>query len=413
MPTDSFNSRDFDGLDHGIGHVPAFLERLNVLISQSNSNEAAAAALALLSPTSDQKDALDSANPPSGANPFATMADLGGGTGGGIMPFRDTGIVIPTHPGAVDDTDLATPFVTIQGAVDALEAKAIADNGGPPPYLTPVQMKAYSVLVAEGIYDEALILTPGLFWRLFALGQVTLGDGALANLASTVPRDVTVQVDQAAEPVGDQIRPTAWFGTLTPDPTSSTHTAYSGGWDITGDLILVDTGPTSTIEVHLHQVKVRGALDATGRVGGITNCYVYHSYFDTDVLGAGGTLNLIQVYDTEFDGIVDVATLGRVVDCEFDGPITVTGIGNFTPPNGFVNCDLSGLVFTGPAGSFIADQITAKRFFNAGGALAGGATWDPIGDYYAPAVPGNWVGAAPATMADALDRIAAHVGPVP
>lgn len=32
---------------------------------------------------------------------------------------------------------------------------------------------------------------------------------------------------------------------------------------------------------------------------------------------------------------------------------------------------------------------------------------------YTPAIVGNWSGTAPTSVANALDRIAAHVGPIP
>jgi hypothetical protein len=49
------------------------------------------AALQLLAPTADQKDAMDGANAPTAGNPFATMADVGGGGGATVVTVPSDG----------------------------------------------------------------------------------------------------------------------------------------------------------------------------------------------------------------------------------------------------------------------------------------------------------------------------------
>jgi hypothetical protein len=72
---------------------------------------------------------------------------------------------------------------------------------------------------------------------------------------------------------------------------------------------------------------------------------------------------------------------------------------------------------SGPVGTSIDLQIdstlvppTFAAFF---GTLSVTQVSTAAGTAYAPAVPANWVGTPPATVQEALDRIAAAVGPIP
>ena len=75
-----------------------------------------------------------------------------------------------------------------------------------------------------------------------------------------------------------------------------------------------------------------------------------------------------------------------LVDCEFASPVAITCVD--------VQFDL----------------YSWQRFVAAGGTVTGPVTI--IGSLYQPAAPGNWVGPPPTTVAEALDRIAAALGPI-
>lgn len=294
--------------------------------------------------------------------------------GGGILPLRNGAWVDPTNPNAADDDDLSTPFLRIQVAISALEAAAQFESGGLP-YTSVVQMRFYELHVMQGIYDEDLVFPAGLAWRLIAYGQVTLGDGTLSNLGSTVPRSVTYQADPGYEPLGNQIRPTLMITTLAWGPTSSTHTGYACGFDITGDLLVADRpgavpGGTTT-ELHLNQVKVRGAT--TFSKAGQTNCYLDNCIFSGAVTfpGTGQHLNLIR--ECEFAANLDALSYSRFMWCEFGGNVTVTAINDFLPPPGLYSCTFgAATTFTGPVGSFRVDA-QSNYWAKTNGVLLGGA----------------------------------------
>lgn len=313
----------------------------------------------------------------------------GGGGGvagaGGILPIRNGAWVDPSNPFAVDDTDLSTPFVTIQAAIDVLEATAQALSAGFPPYVTAAQMLWWTVYTVPGIFDEDVAFPGGLAWRWVMLGPVTLGNGTQSNLGSTNTRNVTWDTNPQIEPSftgQDQIRPGLCIETLTPGPTSSTHTGYACGLDITGNLELTDTSGLggSTVELHLCQVKIRG--DLVHNKPGITNIYAENCFFDQAITNPfPGSPNLVVIKETEFDGTVTIASLSRAVQCEIQGDWTVSGVASYVPPNGFIDCQFGpGITWTGPAGSFIVDAYSNAKAKAAGVALGGGATKVIIGD---------------------------------
>lgn len=313
----------------------------------------------------------------------AAWTDAGDlGIGGGILPMRDGAWVDPDNGNAADDGDRATPFITIQAAIDSLEALAVSRTpGGGPPYTTTAQARHYTVLVASGIYDEDLVVPPGLAFYLIATGSVTLGNGAGDNLVSTNARNVTWEIDGNWEPSavgGDGIQPNLFLTTWANGPSSSTHTAYDTSWIISGDLRIALTGvgpfATSTKEMHLDQVKVVGDLedDFGGPGTGRTNGYFRHCFFDNAFTFPGSNVQIM--HDTEVDGALTCGEYNRLTECQFQGSITVsTGFSEDLPPGGFINCTFSAITFTSPS-AFVVDAYSNFQAKAVGVILAGGAT---------------------------------------
>ena len=85
---------------------------------------------------------------------------------------------------------------------------------------------------------------------------------------------------------------------------------------------------------------------------------------------AHGSLNLAagvaQIRDAVYGGLVNLTALEWCRDSEFQDAITVAAAGSRALTDTFIAGN-----FTGPAGSFRADQVTLQNF---GGAFAGGAS---------------------------------------
>lgn len=273
--------------------------------------------------------------------------------------------VNPQDLDAADDGDPSTAFITIQGAIDAVPAPVSA--------ITELQRNV--IYVAPGSYDEDLVVPPSRRIALMALGPVTLGDGALPDGASTTPRNLTYQNDDATE--FSNARPqlvvgTVWHGS----ESSSTHTAFMTAWDISGDLITVALGIATTHELHLHRVKVRGDFDSSADAGQL-NIYEYNCFFDNLHNTPNGLLNIAE--STEYDGLITLASWGRLELCQVQGGMTASAVNSNLPPNGMYNTTFSG-TYTGPAASLRIDAATNFMFKANGAALGGGATKTIIGD---------------------------------
>lgn len=308
---------------------------------------------------------------------------------GNILPFRAGAWVDPSNPGAADDGNTSTPFVTIQGAINALQTNAQVASGGLP-YTSTVQKQFQTVWVAPGIYNEDVTVPAGLAWYFVAMGGVTLGNGAGSNLVSTAPlRNWTWEINGNTEPssVGNvQIRPTLFLTTWPAGPTSSTHPGYASGWVISGEFRMTQTGigafAQSTTELHLNQVKVTGNVTKNyGLLGstGQMNCYFRHCFFDNPCDLTGG--NVQVAYDTEFDSTLSFNTYCRFSECELNGNITAANFSEDLPPGGFIACKFTALTFTCPVvGSFRVDPYSNATAKAAVVTLAGGATKTIIGD---------------------------------
>lgn len=253
----------------------------------------------------------------------------------------------------------ASPFLTIQKAID------VHFPGGAPASAAD-ERKRRTILVGTGAYDEDLTLPAAGFISILALGEVTLGDAASANLASTTPRNINWAINGA---LGfSQVRPSLVLGGFTNIDTSSTHIGYAGSITISGDIV-VTSATASTIEMQLNGVRCEGTLDCSGKTG-ITNVYTDKCYFGSSSTWGQASTNLNIANYTEFNGLLSLGQLGRMIGCEVKNGITVGSLITSIPPYGMFDCVISG-TFTGPAASYRINGATKKM---SNPSLSGGAT---------------------------------------
>lgn len=159
--------------------------------------------------------------------------------------------------------------------------------------------------------------------------------------------------------------------------------------------------------------SVEGVLldKLTGRTMFSTDAVRGFRFVDTTIWGEGG-------------GVFTVATASLVVDLENTSFTTFGGaVVMLTAPGIPVTVNLTrgsvlGTGFFALSGGAVASQITLNADPSSDvSAAPGGAvvnfTHTAPRVLYAPASVPNWNGSAPADVADALDRLAAKVGPVP
>ena len=291
---------------------------------------------------------------------------VNGNVGGdGIMPLRDGAIVDPDHPEAVDDDSINTPFVTIQAAIDALENKALVESGGGPVFTSAAQMKVYTVVVAQGIYDEDLTIPAGLSFSLIARGVVVLGDGAAAGLNPTNNRDINWNVSTAVLPATyttPMLQLCTWGNGM---PTTLAN-ANPGNWKIGGSIIATDAGAGASGILSLDGVTLLD-IDATGYSVNDTNLFVFRAYlrrchFAAEVnLGFGGPNGYLPVAEEcVFMDALTGTSYGTLDRCRFNGTVTFTGgKGSYEEPDGLIDCDFAtGLSW---ASDLYMDAYTARN----------------------------------------------------
>lgn len=284
--------------------------------------------------------------------------------------FTGLAVVAPLDPGSEDDGDTSTPFVTIQGALNAIGVPVdVAD-----------QKTRWSILVVSGQYDEDLTIPQGRRITFVPMGPLTLGDGAGADYQSTVPRSITMPVD----PLFGE-RATLTIGTLIPGCIYGDRCTQSTAFDVSGDLLLTGT-PTvpEAATVRLMMTRIRGNLDASGVTALAVDLHCTGVRVDGDVVGTPNML-LIHATRSYFRGEVNVRVIGHANACTFGGDLTVTApptaAGTAALPPGFYACDFrNGATYTGPANSLLLDASSNYWFKDDGWALGGAASKVILGD---------------------------------
>ena len=211
----------------------------------------------------------------------------------------------------VGDGTESNPFQSLQDAVDAVNAAAIAEAGH------RTNKRFVICIHPDSRFDEDVEVAAALQLTLWAKGPWTLGDAALNDMASTTPRSILVHVDQDVEDLdGAPLnRPAFNIVSANRGIVSSTHPGYTMGATISGDLLInngTEGNPNSNTEMNLDGVRIQGNLDGTANQSNLPlNCF-FHSIF------IGGFYNdplgfLIRVVDSELDAVTcsDYSYLGR------------------------------------------------------------------------------------------------------
>lgn len=272
---------------------------------------------------------------------------------GGGLDFGKT-IFADSNADAGGDGSSAFPFKSLQAAIDYVEANC-----------EPFERK--TILVGAGsAFDEDILVSGGLL-SIMGLGAFIIGDGVGAAFASTTPRNFTLDYTL---PQTDGKWETLVLGTIMDEETSSTHTAYNNGVDISGDFIVTNSGGNvGSKNLQLRNVKVRGNFDSSAIPAHAVQTYLRRCFFDNTYNSPSGILNIVE--SCEFDGLLTALQYNRITFCQIQGGMTVSSSVGSLPPTGIFNTDFSG-VFTS-ANPMQMDAVTNYYFNNNGASLVGGA----------------------------------------
>lgn len=260
---------------------------------------------------------------------------------------------------ANQDGTESRPFSRIQAAIDAL-----------PVQTTNAEMLVYKhILIAPGQYDEDLAIN--MSWRRLVIAPWGSGDWKLGTFDGNFANPVAPFrnfVISGSMTVVDNIRPELRIlGSSPGEYVSVVRSGPSISGDLTEDFDVTGIGFEITFEGYIHGDITLNADNTTGLTlrGGT-------------VLGAITNGNHVW-HETNVHGIVDVNILFKAINCNTRENITVAvSTASLSGVRGFIGCgfdnSFGAQVFTGPAGSFVADFYSNKQAKDEGVTLAGGAT---------------------------------------
>lgn len=298
--------------------------------------------------------------------PGLTLPNLGK-----VLPLVPLTRVLYVSKGEFEGTpngSISQPYSTIQAAIDSTE-------GG--------KNRLTVILVAPDFYDEDLIVPAyDSYLAIIGLGPFVLGnsDGTFPCV-STVPRKITLVVDDDKDGSTDQIRSGLTIGNVAlAGEASSTFTALASSVLISGgietDLISADG---RLHELHLPNVKICEDVNLDSNGATEWDIYAYNSYFDKALTATRS--NLEVAVSVQFDDLIQLKTWDRWTQCEIRSGMTAGTASDpqnsgGLPPSGMFQCELSG-VFTSLNGAG-ADPFpldgTSNFLFKANGASLVNAT---------------------------------------
>ena len=150
---------------------------------------------------------------------------------------------------------------------------------------------------------------------------------ALTALECT-PRNVTIQTNPAAEAFYSSqgaafiARPVTVIGTFDNGTSVSTHTNYTDGAIISGNITFQNVAvgdPFTTIEFQLLNTNVVGNIIQAGHMGQL-NTYVYNSRLSGSVIHTG--LRLQRLVDSRTDGVINIAVYSHITNSTINGNVT-------------------------------------------------------------------------------------------
>jgi len=261
------------------------------------------------------------------------------------------------------------PFNSLQAAIDAAVNSPLAVSIG-------MRARCIVLIAANSIFDEDVVIPPARHIQLLGLGPWVLGNSNMANFESSTPRNITVQTSQAAEDVylvqgpAFDARPVTVIGTFDDGTSVSTHTNYTDGAIISGNVTFQNVAvvdPFTTIEFQLLNTRVVGGIIQSGHMGNL-NTYLYHSRINTMVHNG---INIQRMVDSQSDGIINVRGYSHITNTFINGAVTVTLALADVPPTGIFSSQFSTIAWTGP---LTLDAASNYYFVNSGSTLTGAKT---------------------------------------
>ena len=292
-----------------------------------------------------------------------------GATGPGVFEWGECIIWADSSaPGPGDGTP-SDPYNSLQDAIDAATNSPLAATFG-------MRARCIILIAANSSFDEDVVIPPARHVQLLGLGPWELGDSSLANFASSVPRNVTIQTSSAAEDVyliqGPAFiaRPVTVIGTFNNGTSVSTHTNYTDGAIVSGNIIFQNVDPMdpfTTIEFQLLNVNVVGGIVQSGHMG-ILNTYIYNSRVNNMVHNG---MRIQRMVDSRSDGTANFAAYSEITNSFISGNVTVAAAVAEVPPAGIFSSQFSTITWTGP---LTLDTASNYYFVNSGSTLIGAKT---------------------------------------
>ncbi len=300
--------------------------------------------------------------------------------GESILPLGLGALVNPEAPGAADDGDMETPFVTIQAAIDTTQAEfQTRSTPGFPPYASPQQEIPADIFVVSGIFDEALNLPAGLLWRLWSFGSVTLGNGQGPSRSSTNSQDIVINLDAALIPplpFQNSIEPGLVLGTLSPTIINP-NAAAASGWIVSGSIRDNLVGLGHNLQVHLHQTWVQSGAGVDLSQNTVSTRLHLRN---TELLNlVGSVVQIAQAVDSTVQ-VIDIDGIAQYTRGVIGRNMTLVSNPAGPAPVGFWGVDFQGTSIVGPAGCARFDGGSHHSFRTGGGVLIAPATIVRIDD---------------------------------
>ena len=308
-----------------------------------------------------------------------------------IVVYVDNGTA--TTP-ADQDGSICAPYSTIQGAIDARASASVlrvvlTNEEYPEDVAVPASMKL-ALSCDWGAEDAGIAIVDSITASntLLLLGVYA---GAITTSASDCEGSGPVfGAEQFVFATPGGLRVAANF--------VETQTIFGESVRIDLHALISDGGTVREInspgsEVSLRGITIQENIKTDGSIVRPANTLTVQdcSFWlaDGGSVTTGGSQTYTRCRFDRAGSLTTVFGLGvsiTLVDCEFAFPVAITCFD--------VQFDL----------------YSWQRFVAAGGTVTG--TVAIIGSLYQPAVPANWVGAPPTSVAEALDRIAAALGPI-
>ena len=318
--------------------------------------------------------------------PTGSIGDTGptGPTGS----IGDTGPTGPTGPGVFEwgeyifwaDSNAPGPGAgTPSDPYNSLQAAITAATNSPQAVTYGMRARLIILIAANSSFNENIVIPPARHVQLMGLGPWELGDSSLANFASSVPRNITIQTNESEENVylaqgpAFDARPVTVIGTLNNGMSGSTHTNYTDGAIISGNINFLNTDPVdpfTTIEFQLLNARVVGNIqqDPVNPHMGILNMYHYHSR--SNVINHNG-LRIQRMFDSRSDGTVNAAAYSNIMNSLISGNMNIPQASSDVPPTGIFNSQFGTITWTGP---LTLDAASNYYFVNSGSTLTGTKT---------------------------------------